>query len=115
MCVPLLRSNLRSFPALVNCCYIDWYFPWTNEALGCVAEKVLEDASISVPSSQVPLIVSCCVAIHNSVNTLSAQHAAESGRDVHVTSLLFVRLVNAFMTTMSQVFFFTLCAFVGIG
>lgn len=31
------RRRLRMFPALVNCCTIDWFRPWPQDALESVA------------------------------------------------------------------------------
>ena len=36
-----LRNRIRSFPSLVNCCTIDWYSEWPDDALESVAEKYL--------------------------------------------------------------------------
>jgi hypothetical protein len=36
----LLRERLRQFPSLVNCCTIDWFKEWPNDALEAVAIKV---------------------------------------------------------------------------
>jgi len=37
-----LRVRCRKFPALVNCCTIDWFFSWPEEALMNVAIAVLD-------------------------------------------------------------------------
>ena len=34
-----LRNRCRMFPSIVNCCAIDWYDKWTDEALHQVAIK----------------------------------------------------------------------------
>jgi len=31
------RDRCRQFPSLINCCTIDWYRPWPNDALYSVA------------------------------------------------------------------------------
>lgn len=35
------KRRLRMFPALVNCCTIDWFLPWPAEALQSVADQFL--------------------------------------------------------------------------
>ena len=34
-----LRNRCRMFPSIINCCAIDWYNNWTDEALNSVAIK----------------------------------------------------------------------------
>lgn len=38
-----LRNRMRMFPALVNCCTIDWLNPWPDDALMTVANMFLSD------------------------------------------------------------------------
>jgi dynein heavy chain len=37
-----LRVRCRKFPALVNCCTINWFFPWPEEALTNVAYAIFD-------------------------------------------------------------------------
>ena len=37
----VFRSRLRQFPSLVNCCTIDWFSEWPDEALQSVARSFL--------------------------------------------------------------------------
>ncbi len=41
-------ERLRKFPALVGCCYIDWFLPWPQEALLAVAQGFLQPFQTSV-------------------------------------------------------------------
>ena len=36
-----IRERIRNFPSLVNCCTIDWFTAWPEEALEAVASKFL--------------------------------------------------------------------------
>lgn len=36
-----LRKRLRMFPSLVNCCTINWFDPWPEDALLSVAKKFI--------------------------------------------------------------------------
>lgn len=39
----VFRTRLRKFPSLVNCCTIDWFTNWPEEALLDVARGALQD------------------------------------------------------------------------
>lgn len=41
-----ISCRCRQFPALVNCCTIDWYAPWPQEALISVATSLLASADL---------------------------------------------------------------------
>ena len=40
------RKRLREFPSLVNCCTIDWFTQWPDDALVAVASNFLEDVEM---------------------------------------------------------------------
>uniref|UniRef100_A0A8B9EN99 Dynein axonemal heavy chain 12 n=1 Tax=Anser cygnoides TaxID=8845 RepID=A0A8B9EN99_ANSCY len=41
------RNRLRQFPSLINCCTIDWFQPWPEDALQRVANKFLETLELT--------------------------------------------------------------------
>ena len=38
-----LQERIRMFPSLVNCCTINWFTDWPQEALFAVTQKFLEE------------------------------------------------------------------------
>ena len=42
----LLRIRCRKFPSLVNCCTLDWFDNWPEEALLNVSTRFLQDIEI---------------------------------------------------------------------
>jgi hypothetical protein len=40
------RNRLRMFPSLINCCTIDWFTSWPEDALEMVAKKFLEEVEL---------------------------------------------------------------------
>jgi len=41
------RTRLRMFPSLVNCCTIDWFSEWPEEALRSVATNFVASVSLN--------------------------------------------------------------------
>lgn len=54
------------FPSLINCCTIDWFRPWPEEALLSVSRQVLEPLDLADPQLK-PALAKMCVHIHTSV------------------------------------------------
>jgi dynein heavy chain len=42
----IFRTRLRKFPSLVNCCTIDWFTEWPEEALLNVAKGSIADSDL---------------------------------------------------------------------
>lgn len=55
------------FPSLVNCCTIDWFTTWPEEALLSVAQNTLEQI---VQQDQVEKMASACYIMHSVRSTL---------------------------------------------
>ena len=54
------RNRARMFPGLFNCCSIDWFLPWPQEALASVSEKFLGRFEIDAkPAVKLELIQHC--------------------------------------------------------
>jgi len=39
----LFRVRCRQFPSIINCCTIDWYKPWPEDALSSVAQRFFQE------------------------------------------------------------------------
>ena len=63
------RNRLRQFPALINCCTIDWFQPWPEDALEMVANKFLEDLEMN--DNERKEVVPICKYFHTSARQLS--------------------------------------------
>ena len=51
------------FPSLVNCCTIDWFSKWPNEALLSVAEKSVVHIAAG-DAQKIAALSSICVLMH---------------------------------------------------
>ena len=89
------RNRLRMFPSLVNCCTIDWFFPWPNEALKSVALQFL--AKVDLGSEEMKdKVAEVCMVIHSSVREASEKFLAELRRNTYTTPTSYLELINLY-------------------
>ncbi|KAG7472883.1 hypothetical protein MATL_G00114010 [Megalops atlanticus] len=94
------RNRLRQFPSLINCCTIDWFQPWPEEALERVANKFLETLELSDHERQE--VVPICKTFHTSAIELSHKFLSELGRHNYVTPTSYLELIAAFRQLLTQ-------------
>ena len=93
------RHRLRMFPALVNCCTIDWFSEWPMEALKSVATNKFSDLPLSTDSRPHLMqgVVDACVFIHQSVERKSKTFYDELRRYNYVTPTSYLELLSTFI------------------
>ncbi|XP_061590831.1 dynein axonemal heavy chain 12 [Cololabis saira] len=96
----VFRLRLRQFPSLVNCCTIDWYQPWPEEALERVANSFLKSLEISENDRQE--IIPVCKTFHTSAKQLSQKFLAELGRHNYVTPKSYLELIATFRLLLTE-------------
>uniref|UniRef100_A0AAQ5X8M4 Dynein axonemal heavy chain 12 n=1 Tax=Amphiprion ocellaris TaxID=80972 RepID=A0AAQ5X8M4_AMPOC len=90
------RNRLRQFPSLINCCTIDWYQPWPEEALERVANSFLE--SLEMSENERREVIPICKTFHTFVKQLSQRY----GRHNYVTPTSYLELIAAFRLLLTQ-------------
>eukprot|EP00927_Polykrikos_kofoidii_P046388 TRINITY_DN40623_c0_g4_i1.p1 TRINITY_DN40623_c0_g4~~TRINITY_DN40623_c0_g4_i1.p1 ORF type:complete len:2568 (-),score=563.58 TRINITY_DN40623_c0_g4_i1:159-7829(-) len=88
------RRRVRMFPSLVNCCTIDWFHEWPDEALQSVAKHFLK--TLDMTEETRGGVVAVCVEMQKSVFGLTEQYLREVGRHYYVTPTSYLELINAF-------------------
>ncbi|XP_026109897.1 LOW QUALITY PROTEIN: dynein heavy chain 7, axonemal-like [Carassius auratus] len=88
------RSRLRRFPALINCCTIDWFQSWPEDALQAVASRFLEDVEMTDTAREG--CISMCKSFHTSTINLSACFLSELQRYNYVTPTSYLELISMF-------------------
>lgn len=92
------RERLRQFPSLINCCTIDWFQPWPNDALEAVAMKFLRE--MDLPEEQRSVIMEVCKEFHVDAKLLSKEFLNEAGRQNYVTPTSYLELLTLFSTLL---------------
>lgn len=88
------RNRLRQFPSLINCCTIDWFTSWPQDALEKVAQQSFLDIPIQddVKSS----CISLCKSFHKSVEDGADRFYEALKRKYYVTPIAYMELLKMF-------------------
>ncbi|KAL7290283.1 hypothetical protein TKK_0015983 [Trichogramma kaykai] len=86
------RTRLRMFPSLVNCCTIDWYDAWPEEALERVAKRFLR--ALEIDEETRSSCVGLCQLFHLSVQRASELYWLEQQRRNYVTPTSYLELIR---------------------
>lgn len=96
-----LRVWCRKFPSLVNCCSLDWFSPWPEDALVSVAYKMLQD--IEFPKDEIRKnLASMACEINLNVANISKRFYAELKRRVYNTPKSYLDSINLYTTILQK-------------
>jgi len=96
------RANCLRFPALVNCCTIDWFSGWPPEALLGVGHIFLERGKFSSDEDLMQSMVQMFVEVHTSVEEAASRYFMELRRQVYVTPKSFLDFISLYMNLLQQ-------------
>ena len=95
------RVRCRKFPALANCCVIDWFTPWPEEALISVAKRFLGD--VEFDADDIGENVAHHMAfVHQSVDSTCGKYLAEERRNVYTTPKSYLELIALYKRLLAQ-------------
>ena len=89
------RDRLRKFPALINCCTIDWFTAWPADALLAVAQRFLSTVKFDTEETR-EHIVDLCQQFHIDVRKLTVDFQDALRRITYVTPTSYLELIMAF-------------------
>lgn len=92
------RNRLRMFPSLINCCTIDWFQEWPDDALEMVANKFLQDVEMEDHIRKASVIL--CKSFQESVSELSDRYYETLRRHNYVTPTSYLELIQTFKTLL---------------
>lgn len=94
------RTRLRMYPSLVNCCTIDWFQVWPEDALEQVALRSTTDIDVA-DDVKVNSVIACKY-FHTCAKEISERFYQTLGRKTYVTSAAFLDLIRAFGVLMKE-------------
>lgn len=89
-----LRNRVRKFPAIVNCCTIDLFQTWPEDALLAVASRFFSTVELS--DFEKPICTDMCMEFHTSTQLLSEQFLLRLNRHNYVTPTSYLELIHTF-------------------
>jgi dynein heavy chain len=94
------RNRLRMFPSLVNCCTIDWFQVWPEDALDMVAVKFLEEVEME-PAVKTN-VIEMCKTFHVGTRQLSAKFYETLRRHNYVTPTSYLELIQTYKQLLNK-------------
>jgi dynein heavy chain len=94
------RNRLRMFPSLVNCCTIDWFQVWPEDALDMVAVKFLED--IEMDTLVKKNVIDMCKTFHVGARLLSLKYYENLRRHNYVTPTSYLELIQTYKQLLNK-------------
>ena len=90
------RTKCTDFPALLNCCTMDWFAPWPATALTAVAQQALSRSN-SVVRAVGSTVAEVAAEMHLAVDAYTERYRRETTRRVYVTPQSFLHLAQHFV------------------
>jgi dynein heavy chain len=94
------RNRLRQFSSIVNCCNIDWFHAWPEEALVAVASNSFKE--IELEEAVRTAVVEMCQHFHQSTANYSEKFKLSLGRYNYTTPTSYLELLNAYKALLGK-------------
>jgi dynein heavy chain, axonemal len=94
------RTRLRKFPSIVNCCTIDWFMEWPDEALQSVAARFLTSFNLGFSPSVEKGLITFFQYIHQSIESTSVEFLNKLKRRYYVTPTSYLELLSSYNKTL---------------
>lgn len=94
------RTRVRTFPSLINCCTIDWFQPWPQDALLAVATRFLGEVELSDTEREVA--IEMCQVFHSSTEQLTHDFYLRLKRKTYVTPTSYLELISTFKQLLGK-------------
>lgn len=96
-----LRIRCRKFPSLVNCCTLDWFDNWPEEALLNVSKRFLSNIDNEEDDLKFKLS-EMFMKVHKSVEKMSDKFYDELRRKVYITPKSYLDGINLYLSQLAE-------------
>ncbi|XP_059609452.1 dynein axonemal heavy chain 7 [Phlebotomus argentipes] len=95
-----LRTRIRKFPSVVNCCTVNWFQEWPEDALVSVASRYL--TSIIQDVTTRTNYMNTFIFFHNTSKTISEELFVRVQRRNYITPIIYIELIQNFKTMLQN-------------
>uniref|UniRef100_A0A1A9WZZ0 Dynein axonemal heavy chain 7 n=1 Tax=Glossina brevipalpis TaxID=37001 RepID=A0A1A9WZZ0_9MUSC len=95
-----LRMRIRKFPSIVNCCTIDWFQAWPEDALLAVSTRFLEKEELTDVERKAS--IDMCMDFHTSTQELAEIFYLRLKRRNYVTPTSYLELIQTFKELLNK-------------
>ncbi|KAM9852522.1 dynein axonemal heavy chain 11 [Aulostomus maculatus] len=96
-----LRLRAHRFPALIQCTTIDWFHPWTPEALQSVSHRFIQEIEGIEPAVQESISLFMAY-VHTSVNQASEKYRRNEKRYNYTTPKSFLQQITLYRNLLQK-------------
>ncbi|GAA6224990.1 dynein heavy chain 11, axonemal-like isoform X1 [Lates japonicus] len=97
----VLRVRARRFPALVQCTTINWFHPWTTDALRSVSYRFIQEIEGIEPAVQESISLFMAY-VHTSVNQASEKYQRNEKRYNYTTPKSFLQQITLYRNLLER-------------
>jgi dynein heavy chain len=99
----VFSTRIRMFPSLINCCTIDWFTEWPEEALLAVGRGQISDFLLEHDAlDSLAQMVEAFKTIHKSVESISGKYKDELRRYNYVTPTSYLEQLTVFKAVLKE-------------
>ncbi|KAH0539600.1 hypothetical protein KQX54_006018 [Cotesia glomerata] len=95
-----LRQQLKSFPNLLNCCFVDCFMPWPQDAFVQWGHAFIED--LKIDGSVKEKIITASKHLYDESKKISIKYRDELGRMTHVSPSGFIHMMKLYAKLMTE-------------
>ena len=96
------RTRLRKFPSLVNCCTIDWFMEWPEDALQSVAAGFISSNSFELSEILEKKLINFFQFIHQSIEKSTIEFFQVMKRKLYVTPTSYLELLGTYGKVLQE-------------
>jgi dynein heavy chain len=97
-----LRERCRQFPSIIDCCTIDWFERWPDEALMSVAVNQIKRTADETLTPHCEALAKIAVTMHNDVIENADIFYEELKRKYYITPTSYLELLKTYIELFTQ-------------